>query len=189
MNYHPSVDVEAFEKEHVLHLTGPEGSFTAMNYRSTKAFLPPVTVTPIIDQPSEYKLDIVLKIATTFSPELRCGDMYISFRTPRTTSSCRCELPADTKKQSTEYSDTKHLVMWHIVDAPGQQEFFLHVIITLTKPCDPFTVKSMGPISYVFLEALISSLNFSIPNMSLSGLGVRAVDIDRLTNDPSVPDP
>lgn len=37
--------------------------------------------------------------------------------------------------------------MWHIADAPGKQDFFLHVIITLTEPCGPFTVKSMSPIA------------------------------------------
>ena len=68
--------------------------------------------------------------------------------------------------------------MWHIADVPGQQDQFLHVIITLTEQCGPFTIKSMGPIA----------LNFTIPNMSLSGMGVSAVEVDRLTSDPSVPD-
>ncbi len=178
MNYHPSVDVEAFEKEHVLHLTGPEGTFTVMNYRSTRPFVPPILVKPIVEQPSEYRLEVILKITTNFDPSLRCSDLYVSFHTPRITSSCRCELPEDAKKQTAEYSDTKRLVMWHIADVPGQQDQFLHVIITLTEQCGPFTIKSMGPIA----------LNFTIPNMSLSGMGVSAVEVDRLTSDPSVPD-
>jgi hypothetical protein len=33
------------------------------------------------------------------------------------------------------------------------------------------------------------SLNFVIQNMSLSGMAVKKVDIDKLTNDPSVPEP
>lgn len=147
MNYHPSVDVESFEQDHVLHVAGPEGTFTLMNYRSTRAFYPPILVKPIVEQPSEYRLEVVLKVSTNFDEELHCSDLFISFRTPRITSSCRCELPEDAKKQSTEYSDTKRLVMWHIADAPGKQDFFLHVIITLTEPCGPFTVKSMSPIA------------------------------------------
>lgn len=147
MNFHSTVDVETFEKTHRLSLTGPEGEFTLMNYRSTHAFYPPIMIQPSVEQVSEYKLDVVLKVTTNFSPELRCEEMLISFHTPATTSSCKCELPEDAKKQITDYSDMKRLVMWKIADAPGQQDFFLHVIIMLTKPCDAFTVKSMGPIA------------------------------------------
>lgn len=153
MNFHPSVDVAAFEKDHVLHLTGPEGAFTAMNYRSTRSFFPPILVQPIVEYSSEYKMDVVLKVTTNFAPELRCDELYVTFHTPLITSSCKCELPAEAKKQSTDYSETKRLVMWRIADAPGRQEFFLHVIITLTKPYDAFTVKTMGAIAYVWVWA------------------------------------
>ncbi|CBK24688.2 uncharacterized protein [Blastocystis hominis] len=179
MNFHPSVDVASFEKDHVLHLTGPDGTFTAMNYRSTRPFFPPILVQPIVEYTSEYKMDIVIKLTTNFAPELRCDELYVSFHTPLITSSCKCELPAEAKKQSTDYSETKRLVIWKIVDAPGRQEFFLHVIITLTKPYDMFTVKTMGAIA----------LHFTISNMSLSGMAVQGVDIDRLTNNPDVPEP
>lgn len=147
MNYHPSVDVAAFEKEHCLHLTGPEGEFTAMNYRSTHSFFPPVVVQPVVEQVSEYKLDVVLKVTTRFAAELKCGELLVSFRTPRTTSSCKCELPAEVKKQTTDYLEGKRVVAWRIAEAEGQREFFLHVIITLTEPCDAWTVRSMGPIA------------------------------------------
>lgn len=147
MNYHPSVDVEEFEQSRRLSLTGPEGEFSVMNYRSTHPFYPPIMIQPSVEQVSEYKLDVVLKITTNFSAELKCDEMLISFHTPAITSSCKCELPEDAKKQMTDYSDMKHLVMWKVADAPGQTAFFLHVIIMLTKPCDAFTVKSMGPIS------------------------------------------
>lgn len=147
MNFHPSVDVASFEQDHVLHLTGPDGTFTAMNYRSTRPFFPPILVQPIVEYTSEYKMDIVIKLTTNFAPELHCDSLYVSFHTPLITSSCKCELPAEAKKQSTDYSETKRLVIWKIVDAPGRQEFFLHVIITLTKPYDMFTVKTMGAIA------------------------------------------
>lgn len=118
-----------------------------MNYRSTRPFFPPILVQPIVEYTSEYKMDIVIKLTTNFAPELRCDELYVSFHTPLITSSCKCELPAEAKKQSTDYSETKRLVIWKIVDAPGRQEFFLHVIITLTKPYDMFTVKTMGAIA------------------------------------------
>ena len=128
-------------------------SFTVMNYRSTRAFYPPILVKPIVEQPSEYRLEVVLKVSTNFDEELHCSDLFISFRTPRITSrfvslySVDCFLASSGSSQRHEYSDTKRLVMWHIADAPGKQDFFLHVIITLTEPCGPFTVKSMSPIA------------------------------------------
>lgn len=152
MNFHPTVNVESFEQSRCLDLIGPEGEFTVMNYRSTHSFYPPILIQPSVEQVSEYKLDIVLKVTTTFAPELKCDELLISFRTPAITSSCKCELPEEAKKQVTDYSDMKRLVMWKIGDASGQKEFFLHVIIMLTKPCDAFTVKSMGPIAYVIVD-------------------------------------
>lgn len=147
MNFHPSVNVEEFEEYRRLSLNGPEGEFTIMNYRTTSPFYPPIMIQPNVEQVSEYKLDVVLKITTNFAPELKCDEIYVSFHTPAITSSCKCELPDDAKKQITDYSDMKRLVMWKIADASGRQEFFLHCIIMLTKPCDAFTVKSMGPIA------------------------------------------
>lgn len=188
MNFHPSVDIPAFEKEHCLHLTGPEGEFTAMNYRSTHSFFPPVSVQPVVEQVSEYKLDVVLKVTTNFSAELKCSELLVSFRTPRTTSSCKCELPGEAKKQTTDYLETKRLVAWRIADAEGQHEFFLHVIITLTEPCNAWTVRSMGPIAWAMAGAVTRRLNFTIMNMSLSGMAVRDVKVDKLSNDPSVPE-
>ena len=77
MNFHPSVDVASFEQDHVLHLTGPDGTFTAMNYRSTRPFFPPILVQPIVEYTSEYKMDIVIKLTTNFAPELRCDELYV----------------------------------------------------------------------------------------------------------------
>jgi hypothetical protein len=151
MNFHPSVDVAAFETEKCLHLTGPEGFFTAMNYRSTYRYAAPILVHPMVEQVSEYKLDIVLKVTTNFSDQLKCNELLVSFHSPITTSSCKCELPADVKKQSTDYSEQKHLVMWKITDAVGQKDYFLHVIINLDKPCDAFTVKMMSPIAFIIV--------------------------------------
>lgn len=189
MNFHPSVDVEEFENTRRLSLTGPEGEFAIMNYRSTHQFYPPILIQPSVEQVSEYKLDVVLKVTTNFSPELKCDELLLSFHTPATTSSCKCELPDDAKKQATDYSEMKRLVMWKIGDASGQREFFLHVIIMLTKPCDAFTVKSMGSIALGLMSDLISRLNFTIRNMSLSGMSVQGVEIDRLTNRPDAPQP
>ena len=188
INFNGCMKLDKFDTQRLLCFNPPEGEFTAMNYRSTHSFFPPVSVQPVVEQVSEYKLDVVLKVTTNFSAELKCSELLVSFRTPRTTSSCKCELPDEAKKQTTDYLETKRLVAWRIADAEGQHEFFLHVIITLTEPCNAWTVRSMGPIAWAMAGAVTSRLNFTIMNMSLSGMAVRDVKVDKLSNDPSVPE-
>ena len=46
----------------------------------------------------------------------------------------------------------------------------------------------MGPIAWALAGAVTRRLNFTIMNMSLSGMAVRDVKVDKLSNDPSVPE-
>lgn len=46
---HESVDREAFAQRKVLELTPPEGHFSLLTYRSSKSFVPPFIVTPIVE--------------------------------------------------------------------------------------------------------------------------------------------
>jgi len=47
---HESVDRDAFSRSRVLELTPPEGHFSLLTYRSSKSFVPPFVVTPMVEE-------------------------------------------------------------------------------------------------------------------------------------------
>lgn len=179
MNFHPCVDVESFRQNQVLGFYGPEGQFTAMNFRSTQTFYPPISIFPVVEFVSEYKMDIVVRVVTNFASSLACDILQLRFNTPKTTSSCKCELPPNVANQKAEYNELKRSIVWEIAHAEGQSEFFLHVIVSLTQPADNSIVKMMGPIQAVFV----------IQNFSLSGITVNNVKVQDKNTDPNAPPP
>lgn len=65
---HDSVDREAFSRSRVLELTPPEGHFSLLTYRSSKSFVPPFVVTPMMedDARSSDKLTIYISLRTDY---------------------------------------------------------------------------------------------------------------------------
>lgn len=63
-----------------------------MNYRVTSEFVPPFKITPIIEEVSNYKLELQLKIKANFPKELMASYILISFPLPKVASNVTNEL-------------------------------------------------------------------------------------------------
>ena len=64
-----------------------------MNYRVTGDFDPPFRIFTYIEEPSNYRLDFVLRIKGTFSKEYSGNNVVVKFNVPRTASNVHTELP------------------------------------------------------------------------------------------------
>lgn len=65
-NFHNCVNTGEFEHNKTLRIHPPDGEFVAMNYRVTSDFQAPFRVFPFIEEVSNYKLELTLKIKACF---------------------------------------------------------------------------------------------------------------------------
>ena len=65
-NFHECVDVRDFEAMKTLSINPPDGEFLVMNYRINGDYQTPFRIYPFIDELSQYKLQLTLKIRATF---------------------------------------------------------------------------------------------------------------------------
>ena len=120
-----------------------------MNYRVTGDFNPPFRIFPFIEEPTNYRLEMTLRIKSVFPKEYVAGNMFIRFPVPRQTSSVHTELPKGTQGQTAEYLTQENGVAWNIKKFQGAQEYTLKTKITLqTGQNSALARKELGPIKY-----------------------------------------
>lgn len=78
-NFNECVNTNEFDLSRVMRIRPPDGEFTAMNYRVTGDFLVPFRVFPMIDEVSNYKLELQLRIKACFPKEMNASYMTAKF--------------------------------------------------------------------------------------------------------------
>jgi len=63
-----------------------------MNYRINSEFQPPFRIYPFIDELSNYKLQLIVKIKAAFPEDHYAAQIMVKFAVPRTTASTALEL-------------------------------------------------------------------------------------------------
>mmetsp|Transcript_17213 Transcript_17213/g.1533 ORF Transcript_17213/g.1533 Transcript_17213/m.1533 type:complete len:84 (+) Transcript_17213:828-1079(+) len=77
----------------ILRIHPPDGEFVAMNYRVTSDFSAPFRVFPFIEEVSNYKLELNLKIKACFPKEVCASFLNVSFPLPKLVANVHNELP------------------------------------------------------------------------------------------------
>ena len=91
-NFHECVNTSDFDLNRTLKINPPDGEFIVMNYRVTSDFQAPFRVFPFIDEVSNYKLEMTLKIRACFPKETCASYVVLKFPVPKLTSNVHNEL-------------------------------------------------------------------------------------------------
>jgi AP-4 complex subunit mu-1 len=86
------VNTKDFESLKTLKISPPDGEFVVMNYRINSEFQPPFRIYPAIEEASNYKLQLRVKIKATFPQEQYAYQTLVKFVVPRQTVSINLEL-------------------------------------------------------------------------------------------------
>lgn len=92
-NFHENVNTSEFEMTKTMRIKPPEGEFVVMNYRVTGDFNAPFRLFPFIEEPTNYRIEMTLRIKSMFTKDYNANNVIIKFPAPRNTSSVHCELP------------------------------------------------------------------------------------------------
>jgi len=168
-NFHECVNTAEFEMSKVLKIKPPDGEFTVMNYRVTSDFQAPFRIFPFIDEISNYKLELVLKIRACFPKETYASHAIFKFPVPKLTSNVHNELTKGNVGQKADYNASTKMVEWTIKKFQGGVEHTLKTRITLQTTANTYSArKEIGPIS----------MNFEIPMFNLSNLQIKYLRIE-----------
>lgn len=113
-NFHECVDVRDFEAMKTLAINPPDGEFLVMNYRINGDYQTPFRIYPFIDEISQYKLQLTLKVKATFPADHFATGVVVKFPVPRTTSNVAFEIPKGIQGHQAEYKQSDNLAEWTI---------------------------------------------------------------------------
>lgn len=153
-SFNKCVDDRNFETNRVLLIRPPTGEFVAMNYKINQNFLYPFKVYSFLSEVSNYKIEFVLKISSTFNVDATASKVNIKFSVPKSASTVKlvCEKDKESaKNQKAEYDDAEKSVTWDLQKFKGQKQHSLTAIITLKEELNSYQIrKELGPIKMSF---------------------------------------
>jgi len=168
-NFHQCVNTTEFEMSKVMKIKPPDGEFTVMNYRVTSDFQAPFRIFPFIDEISNYKVELVLKVRACFPKETYASHAILKFPVPKLTANVHNELAKGNVGQKVDYNSSTKMVEWTIKKFQGGVEHQLRTSITLQTTANTYSAKKeIGPIS----------MNFEIPMFNLSNLQIKYLRIE-----------
>jgi AP-4 complex subunit mu-1 len=196
-NFHECVNLDDFESGRTLALIPPDGEFVVMNYRITSEFRAPFRIFPLLEETSQYKIELVLKVRADI-PEGNTGtNVVIKFPVPKNAATVVPEVGSTAPAapgarggpggpggpgaagaaggagsaagagQTAEFMAKEREVVWTIKRFAGATEQVLRTKMTLSSPSSSSLRKELGPIS----------MSFEIPMYNVSNLQVRYLRI------------
>mmetsp|Transcript_4578 Transcript_4578/g.3083 ORF Transcript_4578/g.3083 Transcript_4578/m.3083 type:complete len:208 (+) Transcript_4578:729-1352(+) len=166
-SFHECVDLKDFEAMKTVAINPPDGEFLVMNYRINGEYPAPFRFYPYIDEISQYKLQLTLKVRAQFPAKHFATGVLIKFPVPKHTSNFTAEIPKGVQGQSSEYKDQERIGVWKINKFQGGVEHTIVCKIQLQTPTATECRKEIGPIS----------INFEIPMYNVSRLAVKYLKI------------
>ena len=150
-NFHECVDDSDFSYNRKLLITPPAGEFVTMNYRMTRDFTFPFKIFSFLNQESNYKIELLLKVKCELPEDNSAKMVTVKFSTPESASSVKANLTKGVKGQKANFSESDKIVEWEIENFKGQEELVLLTKITLAKEVSMYHLrKEIGPIKMQF---------------------------------------
>jgi AP-4 complex subunit mu-1 len=94
-NFHECVNLDDFEGGRTLALIPPDGEFVVMNYRITSEFRAPFRIFPALEEQSQYKLELVLRVRADIPEKAHGANVVVRFPVPKTATTVIPEIGLD----------------------------------------------------------------------------------------------
>lgn len=142
-----------------------------MNYRITSEFQTPFKIYPVIEEISNFKLELHLRVKACFPKEVFASYVNLSFPMPKLASNITNELGKNQPNQNVDVENKGDIKMvkWNIKKFMGDTEYVLVTKITLQANASAYNArKEIGPIT----------VSFDVPMYNVSNLQIRYLRID-----------
>lgn len=130
----------------------------------------PFRIYPFLSEINNYKIELLIKIKSTFTKDISASKFRVSFTVPESVSSVKPELQnTDKGMQKSEYSEKDKTVSWLVDKFKGDTEHSLNTKITLKSELNSYQIrKEIGPIK----------IEFEINQYSVSSLFIKYLRVE-----------
>lgn len=165
--FHECVRLDEFDTTRTLHFIPPEGEFTVLNYRINGEFRIPFRIHTVIEEVSQYKIEIICMIRSEIPEASHASNVIVKFPVPRCAAGGVCELSDSSPGNAAEYNPSEKKVIWSMKKVGGGSEVTLRAKIALESSATAAMKREIGPVS----------MAFEIPMYNVSSLQVRFLRI------------
>ncbi|KAK9805823.1 hypothetical protein WJX73_004276 [Symbiochloris irregularis] len=163
VTFHQCVNLGRFNTEKVVSFVPPDGEFELMKYRCQDGIKQPFRVLPVINEMGRTRLEVNVKVKSTFDAKLFALNTVVTIPMPDNTA--RAEL--QTSQGKAKYDAKKHALVWKIKRFTGAAEQILIANVELIATTKEKKQWSRPPIS----------LTFQVPMFAASGLRVQYLKV------------
>lgn len=163
VTFHPCVNLGRFNAEKVVSFVPPDGEFELMKYRCTEGITLPFKAVALINEHGRTRLDVTVKVKSTFPMKLFATNMVVLVPVPDQTARASFNITAGKAK----YDPKRHALVWKLKKFPGETEHTLAASVELIA-----TTRDKRPWSRPPL-----SMSFQVPMHSASGVRVQYLKV------------
>ncbi|EFN55621.1 hypothetical protein CHLNCDRAFT_35389 [Chlorella variabilis] len=163
VTFHPCVNLGRFNAEKVVSFVPPDGEFELMKYRCTEGITLPFKAVALIQEHGRTRLDVTVKVKSTFPVKLFATNMVVLVPVPDQTARASFNITAGKAK----YDPKRHALVWKLKKFPGETEHTLAASVELIA-----TTRDKKPWSRPPL-----SMSFQVPMHSASGVRVQYLKV------------
>lgn len=176
--FHQCVNLDTYERDHVVSFSPPEGTVELMKYHVTEDINLPFKVSPIVtvvssSESSSSAIDYRIKLKSLFPSKLSATDVTLRIPVPPGTIDCKI----NTSNGTCRFIPEEHAMLWKFSKFQGSTENTLSAVTVSSNDMTELVLQqwSRPPIS----------LNFELLMFSNSGLSIRYFDVQQSKDSPS----
>lgn len=168
VKFHQCVNLARFNAEKVVSFVPPDGEFELMNYRTSDNIHLPFRVLPSITEPSRTRVEIQLRVSSTYELKVFAINTIINIPVPEQTASADIQQSVGKAK----YDAKRNAIVWKIKRFNGAQEHTLGASVDLVTTTRDRKAWARPPIQ----------MSFQVPMYSASGLRVQYLRVWEKSN-------
>eukprot|EP00873_Tetraselmis_striata_P002955 jgi/Tetstr1/423219/TSEL_001337.t1 len=163
ITFHPCVNLGRFSTERVVSFVPPDGEFELLKYRCQEGISLPFRVIPIIKEYGRTRIEVNVKVKSTFNSKLFALNVVVRVPVPKYTAKANIQITNGKAK----YDAAKNELVWKMKRFTGQTEHSLSAEVELVATTAEHAAWSKPPIK----------MDFQVPMFSASGLRVQYLKV------------
>ena len=161
--FHPCVNLGRYNAERVVSFVPPDGEFDLAKYRVTEGIELPFKATALVTEQGRTRMDVTVKVRSSFEPKLFASNTVILIPTPPQTARASFQVSAGKAK----YDPKRGSLVWKVKKFSGMTEHTLAANVELISTATERKPWGKPPLC----------LSFQIPMHSVSGVQVQYMKV------------
>lgn len=166
MVFHQCVKLTTFANDRAISFIPPDGEFELMHYRKTEQIFPPFTITPMVRDTAQNRLEIRVNVLANYDAKLSANPLILKVPLPANAA----EVAVTCSSGRGKYIPEQNSVLWKVTGFAGKSSADIVVdvqCLAATSKASPAT-KITDPISAEFSIMMYSASGMQLQYLKIS---------------------